>query len=432
MTLSYSLADFGHLVSPKVLVANTILEGDLPTIDDVAKDARWDGIQKKVFGRTLEDFENDGRDRSRSLANLSHHGAELGWSDEQIYVVLEDADRRWGKYAERHNRETILLDLINQARQKHGYEPATEFDIDKLLGAQTELPEEERVGDDLGVMSIDDLNSHTLDLEWLLDGMLHARGFGLLTGRQGTGKTQLALQLGASLATGAPSFLGWDLPANGAKKVLVVSLEMGQYILKRFTEPLRQNYPQPDLGKNMPILPLGQPLPLDTKEAQEYFDRVCERHQPDLIIIDSLETTASTELTDEGGVKPLMNYLSTLRDRFSCALLIIHHHRKRSNEFASQKRPNSLYDVYGSNYITAKVDFVLDVDNWRNDKGDQPDKNRLTLTTLKHRLGAMMDHPLDIKRDSTLHFTPYNEDMIAKIGGDLIDGFDNDALPFGL
>jgi hypothetical protein len=424
MTISYSLSDFGHLTSPKILVANTILEGDLPSIDDVAKDARWDGIQKKVFGRTLEDFENDGRDRSRSLANLAHHGAELGWSDEQIYVVIADADQRWGKYSERHNREQILLDLINSARQKHGYEPATEFDIDKLLGGTTETPAEDRVGDDLGVMSIDDLNSHTLDLEWLMEGILHARGFGLLTGRQGTGKTQLALQLAACLATGAPRFLNWELPASGAKKVLVVSLEMGQYILKRFTEPLRENYPGPDIPKNMPILPLGQPLPLDTKEAQEYFDQVMERQQPDLVIIDSLETTASTELTDEGGVKPLMNYLSTLRDRYACALLIIHHHRKRSNEFASQKRPNSLYDVYGSNYITAKVDFVLDVDTWRNEKGDQPDKNRLTLNTLKCRLGPMMEHPLDIKRGANLHFTPYNEDLAARVGGELIDDFD--------
>lgn len=427
---TYSLSAFGHLTSPKVIVANTILDGDLPTLDDVRTDARWDSIQKKVFGRTLEDFESDGRDRSRSLANLAHHGAELGWTDEQIYVVLSDADERWGKYAGRHNREQILLDLINQARQKHGYVQPVEFDLSKLLGAEAELPEEERVGDDLGVMSIDDLNSRTLDLEWLLDGLLHARGFGLLTGRQGTGKTQLALQLGACLATGKGRFLTWDVPAQGAKKVLLVSLEMGPYILKTFTSHLRTNYPEPDLAKNLPILPLGQPLPLDTKEAQEYFDQVMERHKPDLVIIDSLETTASTELTDEGGVKPLMNYLSTLRDRFSCALLIIHHHRKRSNEFASQKRPNSLYDVYGSNYITAKVDFVLDVDKWRNDKGDQPDKNRLTLNTLKNRLAAEMEAPLEITRSNTLHFTAHDEDLLAKIGGDLIDDFDNADTPF--
>lgn len=427
--MTYSLSDFGHLTSPKQLISTTILSADLPSIDDVKTDAKWDSIQKKVFSRTLEDFNADGRDRSRSLANLSHHGAELGWTDEQIYVVLSDADERWGKYSNRHNREKILVDLINQARQKHGYEPAKEFDVDKLLNA-TQQPDEERLGDDLGVMSIDDLNSRTLDLEWLLDGLLHSRGFGLLTGRQGTGKTQLALQLGACLATGQPQFLKWKLPQNGAKKVMFVSLEMGPYILKTFTTHLRTNYPQPDLAKNFLQLPLGQPLPLDTKEGQEYFDAVLERHKPDLVIIDSLETTASAELTDETVVKGLMNYLSSARDRYSCALMLIHHHRKRSNDFASQKRPNSLYDVYGSNYITAKVDFILDADKWRDQKGDQPDKSRLTLTDLKNRLAAEMDHPIEIHRDDSLHFTMFNQDALHKLEGDLIDGLDASDFEF--
>ena len=423
MSASYNLSAFGHLTSPKQLISTTILEGGIPSVDDVKALARWDSIQKKVFDRSPDDFVSEQRDRSRSLANLAHHGAELGWKDEEIYSVLRDADERWGKYTGRHNREQILLELINKARQKHGYEPVKEFDIDKILKA-VDATDEERIGDDLGVMSIDELNSLELDVEWLVGGIMHSRGFGLLTGRQGTGKTQLALQLAACLATGQENFLHWALPTNGAKKVLFLSLEMGSLILKIFTTPLRQNYPQPELGKNMPILPLGQALPLDLKEGQEYFDAILERHQPDLVIIDSLETVASTELTDEGGVKPLMNYLAGLRDKHNLALLIIHHHRKRSNEFASQKRPNTLYDVYGSNYITAKIDFVLDVDKWRDSKGEQPDKNRLTLNTLKNRLAAEMDHPVDIRRDHTLHFTLHDEDAINKMAGDLIDDFD--------
>lgn len=426
---TYSLSDFGHLTSPKQLISTTILAAELPSIDDVKTDARWDGIQKKVFGRTPEDFASDGRDRSRSLANLAYHGAELGWSDEQIYVVIADADERWGKYVGRHNQEKILLELVNQARQKHGYGPAKEFDVSKLLDAPLQA-EEERVGDDLGVMSIRDLNSRTLELEWLLEGLLHTRGLGLLTGRQGTGKTQLMLQLGACLATGQEKFLHWKLPSNGAKKVLFVSLEMGQYILKTFTDPLEKNYPQPDLIKNFLQLPLGQPLPLDTKEGQEYFDAVLERHKPDLVMIDSLETTASAELTDEAVVKQLMNYLSGARDRYACAIVLVHHHRKRSNDFASQKRPNSLYDVYGSNYITAKVDFILDADKWRNDKGDQPDKNRLTLIDLKNRLAAEMPHPVEILRDPTLHFTLYNEDLMNKIDSKLMEGADASDFEF--
>jgi hypothetical protein len=233
-----------------------------------------------------------------------------------------------------------------------------------------------------------------------MEGLIHSRGFGLLTGRQGTGKTQLALQLAACLATGQDNFLNWSLPAHGAKKVLFLSLEMGSLLLKQFTTPLRKNYPQAELAKNLPILPLGQAVPMDLKEGQEYFDAILERHQPDFVII------------------------AGVRDRYACALMIIHHHRKRSNDFASQKRPNSLYDVYGANLITTKIDFVLDADKWRDAKGEQPDKSRLTLNTLKNRLAAELDHPVDIVRDHTLHFRLHDEDAINRMAGDLIDDFD--------
>jgi archaellum biogenesis ATPase FlaH len=425
MSASYDLSAFGHLTSPKQLISTTILESDIPSVDDVKALANWDSMQKKVFDRSLDDFREQGKDRSRSLANLAFHGAELGWTDEQIYSVISDADERWGKYAERWNREQILVELINKARQKHGYEPAKEFDIDKILKiTDVTLETEERPGDDLGIMNIDELNALELDVEWLMEGLIHSRGFGLLTGRQGTGKTQLALQLAACLATGQDNFLNWSLPAHGAKKVLFLSLEMGSLLLKQFTTPLRKNYPQAELAKNLPILPLGQAVPMDLKEGQEYFDAILERHQPDFVIIDSLEAVASTELTDEGAVKQLMNYLAGVRDRYACALMIIHHHRKRSNDFASQKRPNSLYDVYGANLITTKIDFVLDADKWRDAKGEQPDKSRLTLNTLKNRLAAELDHPVDIVRDHTLHFRLHDEDAINRMAGDLIDDFD--------
>lgn len=429
---SYTLADFGHLTSPQQVVSNTILDGDIPTIDEVSKLARWDSIQLKVFGRTPEDFAEGGKDRSRSLANLAHHGAELGWTDEQIYAVLEDADTRWEKYATRHNREQILLDLINQARQKHGYDEPKDFDafVNRILYLTPVTVDEDDKAERLGIVSIDEINSFERDTEWLVDGLLDAQGLALLTGRQGTGKTQLALQLAAALATGKERFLNWDLPTNGAKKVLFLSLEMATPTLKRFTAPLRECFPEPDLAKNLYVLPAGESLPLNREEGQAYFTRVCERYQPDLVIVDSLESVSERELTDETSAKEIMNFFLAAKQRHKMAVVLIHHHRKRSNEFASQKRGNSLYDVYGSNYITTKVDLVLDVDLWRNDKGEQLEKNRLTIVDLKNRLAEMMHHPIEVKRDHKLHFTLYDEEIANRIAGEMIDGYD-DPSGFG-
>ena len=232
-------------------------------------------------------------------------------------------------------------------------------------------------------------------IDWILDGLLAQGGFGLITGFPGTGKTQLAIAAGAHLALGEKKFLNWHNNA-GSKKVLFLSLEMSAAPLNLFMGTIGKGYDDKNtLNRNFMVAPLGLPIHLDDPEGQVFLDQIMNDHMPDVVIIDSLQKISSKELTDEQAVKNLIHYLSIVRNKYQCAMIMIHHNRKKPND--GQKKGVELSDIYGSTYITTDVDFALSL---KVIEGDL-----LQVDTLKNRLGPTHD-PFQITRNpDTLSFT---------------------------
>jgi predicted ATP-dependent serine protease len=149
------------------------------------------------------------------------------------------------------------------------------------------------------------------------------------------------------------------------------------------------------LNRNFLVAPFGMPIHLDSTEGQVFLDKIMDEHMPDILIIDSLQKVSSKELTDEQAVKNLIHYLSIVRNKYSCAMLMIHHNRKKPND--GQKKGVELSDVYGSTYITTDVDFVLSLKT--------QETGLLTVDMLKNRLGASID-AFNMARDNdTLGFS---------------------------
>jgi predicted ATP-dependent serine protease len=392
--IEYSLDDFAHISSARKIVSTDLVLGDLPTLEDVRTLATWTPELLDKFNRDHNHFAGPPKkDRSAAMSELAHMGAELGWSDENIAAVLYDADDRWGKYKYRRDRDRRITDFINRARQKHGYNSLQNVDLARMIQSANQTAPV--MGESKLIYGYQDFVEAEFKIEWILSGLLAQGGFGLITGYPGTGKTQFSIALGAHMALGSKKFLTWDNVA-GNKKVLFLSLEMSAAPLNHFMGTIGKGYDDKNtLNRNFLVAPFGTPINLDTPEGQVFFDQIMNDHMPDILVIDSLQKISSKELTDEQAVKNLIHYLSTVRAKYSCAMLMIHHNRKKAND--GQKKGVELSDVYGSTYITTDVDFVVSLRTI--------DGNLLQVDTLKNRLGPTFE-PFNITRNpDDLSFT---------------------------
>ncbi len=380
MKSEYSLDDFAHIPSARKIVSSDLIVGEMPALDDVKSLAKWTPELMDKFNRDGSYFAGPPkRDRSAAMSELAHLGAEMGWADEQIATVLYDADDRWGKYKFRRDRERRITDFINRARQKHGYNSLENVDLARMIQSANQTTPV--MGESKLIYGYQDFVDAEFKIEWILSGLLAQGGFGLITGYPGTGKTQFSIALGAHMALGNKKFLTWDNVA-GKKKVLFLSLEMSAAPLNLFMGTIGKAYEDKNtLNRNFLVAPFGTPINLDTPEGQIFFDQIMNDHMPDILVIDSLQKISSKELTDEQAVKNLIHYLSVVRAKYSCAMLMIHHNRKKPND--GQKKGVELSDVYGSTYITTDVDFVVSLKT--------VEGNLLQVDTLKNRLGPTFD-----------------------------------------
>jgi KaiC/GvpD/RAD55 family RecA-like ATPase len=374
------------------------MDEPLPSIDEVKTLAKWTSDMSELFNVTREQAivtDDDGGkifDRSSAMARMAYYGAEQGWTDPQILAVLIDVDNRWGKYATRRDREArYLIPLIDRARQKHGYSGSlTDLAMSALLTQQKPVDGAEATK---MVWGFDDFVNEEFHISWMLEDLFAVGGFGLLVAHPGVGKTTLAIQMGAQLALGQERFLKWN-NIGGAKKVLLLSLEMGKPPLNHFLGLISNSYPdKKTLNRNFLVAPFGQPIPLDTEQGQQFLSNLMDEYMPDVLIIDSLQKISSKELTDEQAVKNLIHYLSTVRAKYNTSLLIIHHNRKKPND--AQKKSVELSDVYGSTYIATDADFVMNL--------HATTQENVAVTMIKNRLGPTPE-PFEIHRDEYLTF----------------------------
>lgn len=414
---TYSLSAFGHITSAKELVSTKLLEEPAVSIEEVKTLATWTADMHSLFNKTHEEVmyvDADGTkafDRSAGMARMAYYGAEQGWSDAQIMTVLVDIDNRWGKYASRRDREArYLIPLINRARQKHGYSGSlTDLAVSALLQEQKPIDGHEA---SKMVWGFDDFVNAEFKIDWLLEDLFAVGGFGLLVAHPGVGKTTLAIQMGAQLALGHDKFLHWN-NKGGAKKVLLLSLEMAKPPLNHFLSLIANSYPERNqLNRNFLVAPLGIPIPLDQPEGQQFLSNLMDEYMPDVLIVDSLQKISSKELTDEQAVKSLIHYLSNVRNKYNTSLLVIHHNRKKPND--AQKKAVELSDVYGSTYISTDADFVMNLHATTQDM--------VAVTMVKNRLGPTPE-PFEIHRDKNLTFSMDFDRLQEQFGEEYRDPF---------
>ena len=211
----YNVEAFGSIPDPP-RIALDVNTDSLPAVMDVIAKYKWKESDFQFFKGGVKEFT-----RSTSLMRLAYICCELRMSNEEIYSILLNADDRWKKYNKRNDRRERLLDLINRGRIKHPIEDSQSTD------------------EDFSVFQYGDFMASEINIEWIIPGILQRKGFVLLSGPQGIGKTQISLMFAQHMALGK-DFIGWQFGAP--TKVIFFSMEMGHADLKYFLGQQRFNF----------------------------------------------------------------------------------------------------------------------------------------------------------------------------------------------
>lgn len=408
------------LPSPKEVVNDRIDLENIPDIPTTIALNKWPEDMWDLFNKSRDKVS----DRSAALQRLAYHGAESGFTDEQIFAVLHHADERWRKYADRHDQRLRLIDCINKARAKIGYNFEDDSVIDALVSSLSEVKEVQQ--EKPAVFTFGSFLEEEYNVESVYDGLLTSEGMGVITGAPGTGKTQLMMQLAAHMAIGK-DFFNWQIK-TAAKRVLFLSLEMPGGSLQRFAKANAGAYTSAELAlmnKNLMIAPFGTPIPFNEESGQQFIDNILSATYPEYVFIDSLSQVVSGSISDEIVAKNLVWFISKfIRDKYKCGTIFVHHNKKESN--LNYGGSPDLGEIYGNTFLTAGLDFGLTLRKTH-------EKGKLNLFHVKSRLWEEHD-PITISR--TEHLTYELEDsndpidsFVKRADGSIALGADSNSNP---
>ncbi len=364
-TNTYSVNDFLWVPIPPAGTKVDVSLGKLPQRDAVLAKYKW---PIETLDLLFKDEIQKGK-RSDALARLVHDCLEVGLSNEETFVLLEERDSVWGKYVGRSDRQKRLEATIANVRGRKF------FVAEVTQGA----PE---------VYRFHDFMKTNIQLKWAIEGLLPVAGSMVIFGRPGIGKSTFSLRLAMSLALGKDKFLLWNIV--NSQRVLFVSLEMQHYEVKEFFNDM--NLPEEEqikLQEQFFIWPIGSPYPFDTPDQQIEIIKHIKTHKIDLIIIDSLSIAMYGSVKDDDSIKRLNSFLNEdVRRDLKCSYIFIHHPRKRGID--EQNKKDDQDDAFGSTYINANAQTVVVL-------SQKPGSTRIHVKLLKSRMSQGM-RDFDIER----------------------------------
>jgi hypothetical protein len=397
------------------LLRATIDQTSLPHVAQVLAGHTFVHGFIELFLKSIEDVAD--RDRSGALMAVAYYGAESDLSDTEIYALVQDADTRWGKYVGRGDRHIRITDLVARARTKY---PNGSDKIGLGTGWDGEGDVEAATPT---VFSFEEISLAPFDINWFITDLLSVTGYGLFVGTPGVGKTQILIRLGVAVSLGE-TFLEWAIdPEVGPRRVMMFALEMNAVGVKKFVNDM-SDLQEPGLRKriaeNFFIYPQDREIHLDDPKSRLVFEQYLTEYKPGLVIIDSLSKAVRGSLNKDDDVRPVNAYLDKVRRKFGCAIIAVHHAKKRQPGDTSTYDSDTDY-VYGSRFITTDADFVLGFEHTQT-------KDLIKVSYSKVRYGPIKD-PFKIRRTNTMNFERTDQDDLtlgkAVDKGGLLGGFYN-------
>jgi hypothetical protein len=371
----YSIRQFDILPRPPAAVRTDISTVNLPPRDIILAKYKWSYDALDIISK--DDFTGD---RSDALARLAHECVEMGLSNEEIYVLVDERARKWGKFAQRTDREHRLKGLISFIRSKH-------------------IIEKETVQEAPVVFRFLDFMNTDVRLEWIVKGLLPQAGSSVIFGSPGIGKSTFALRLGMAIANGSDNYLSWTIEKR--QRVLFISLEMQHDELKQFFLEMELGESEAqNINEWFHIWPVGHAYPFDSKDQQIELLQYIDQFDIQLVIIDSLSLAMYGSIKDDDVVKKFQSFFNEdLRKDRRCGYMFIHHPRKAIDR---ERKLHEQDDVFGSSFIVFNTQTIIAMEH---PKGLN---NNLHIRLLKHRMTEGEGTEFTIRRTPNRDFEVIN------------------------
>jgi RecA-family ATPase len=116
-----------------------------------------------------------------------------------------------------------------------------------------------------------------------------------------------------------------------------------------------------------------------TPDGIAWLEALIKKHDPDLVIIDSIAKVFTLKENDESDVRLIYPLISPLIIKYGVTIIFIHHPRKRNY----QQSGRDMDDMAGSREFSAMADSVLLIEEWK--------KNNYILKQVKSRYGEKQE-----------------------------------------
>lgn len=97
------------------------------------------GMQETIKGYIRKEKDTDGRRKYHSLPSLDSHGNEIQIYKDVAFLELGDYQVLFAKYEKRvMSHVNIYLDLVNQAKERYGYQHPLPLEVKSYVDAAAE------------------------------------------------------------------------------------------------------------------------------------------------------------------------------------------------------------------------------------------------------------------------------------------------------
>lgn len=242
----------------------------------------------------------------------------------------------------------------------------------------------------LGLVSLHDASRKVASREWLVDGVIERGSFFGLIGAAEAGKTFVAVDLAAGVASGT-SWMGMNVARAGT--VVYITAEASSSVVRRLGA--WGHHTGQDIGSNV-LIPSGSAVLTETSE--QVFEELIEA-RPDLIIIDTW-TRATPGMNENSAdqVSEVIRSLDLVRHKTGAAVGVIHH---ISTSSGRARGSTALYGAFDTEFLV--------------EQGDVPGEGSVCQTKVK-------DGTRDASSKMHFHITTGHVDEAGNPTGVLVPG----------